>query len=174
VEAAPPRRDPAWKDLGFQGDDPVTDLRGVGMLSVRLLSFFARRYPAEFQSVSARSMCDFATGGYPLACAGVNVAYMLIDALQLRRSSESVTASTASPKAHKARLTLCKMMKEDAAALALLFCAAFCLLDKEWTARKATYLEFPAIVKVVREKVEAALHSHSVKRVDDVRRILLL
>ena len=45
-------------------------------------------------------------------CVAVNVAYMLIDALQLRRSSESVTtSSTTSLKAYKARLTLCKMMK---------------------------------------------------------------
>ena len=30
-----------WGDIGFQGDDPKTDFRGMGMLGLRNLSFFA-------------------------------------------------------------------------------------------------------------------------------------
>ena len=30
-----------WGDIGFQGEDPKTDFRGMGMLGLRNLSFFA-------------------------------------------------------------------------------------------------------------------------------------
>lgn len=33
-----------WEEIGFQGDDPATDLRGVGMLGLLQLLFFVRKY----------------------------------------------------------------------------------------------------------------------------------
>jgi hypothetical protein len=35
-----PRRGGHWQDIGFQGDDPATDLRSVGMLGLlQMLAF---------------------------------------------------------------------------------------------------------------------------------------
>ena len=34
-----------WKTLGFQGTDPATDFRGMGMLGLTQLLFFAQNYP---------------------------------------------------------------------------------------------------------------------------------
>jgi hypothetical protein len=45
-----------------KGADPVTDLRGVGMLSIRLLNFFAKRYPSEFAQASSRSNQEYTSG----------------------------------------------------------------------------------------------------------------
>ena len=33
-EHLPPRFGPRWETIGFQGDDPATDLRGAGMLAL--------------------------------------------------------------------------------------------------------------------------------------------
>ena len=35
------RRGRRWKDLGFQGEDPATDVRGGGLLAVQCLAHFA-------------------------------------------------------------------------------------------------------------------------------------
>jgi hypothetical protein len=41
----PPRRFGShWEQLGFQGSDPATDLRGAGMLGLFQLMYFVRYY----------------------------------------------------------------------------------------------------------------------------------
>ena len=43
-ETLPPRFGPRWETVGFQGDDPATDLRGSGMLSlIQALHMAAKR-----------------------------------------------------------------------------------------------------------------------------------
>eukprot|EP00299_Pterocystis_sp_00344_P014142 c6993_g1_i1.p1 GENE.c6993_g1_i1~~c6993_g1_i1.p1 ORF type:complete len:231 (-),score=53.17 c6993_g1_i1:41-733(-) len=34
-----------WGDIGFQGNDPITDFRGMGILSLYCLLFYCRRFP---------------------------------------------------------------------------------------------------------------------------------
>ncbi|XP_021895461.1 ELMO domain-containing protein 2-like [Carica papaya] len=34
-----------WKDMGWQGEDPSTDFRGGGFISLENLIFFAKKYP---------------------------------------------------------------------------------------------------------------------------------
>jgi hypothetical protein len=41
-----------------------------------------------------------------------------------------------------------KKKQVDRASFALLFCAAFSLLEKEWAERNASYLDFPIVIKV--------------------------
>lgn len=72
TQGVPPRPSKEWKRLGFQGEDPVTDIRGMGMLSIRLMIGMARSHPALHSSLVKRTGMDFAmkAGGYPFACAG--------------------------------------------------------------------------------------------------------
>ncbi|CCW70708.1 unnamed protein product [Phytomonas sp. Hart1] len=42
-----------WQDLGFQGEDPTTDLRGGGVLALRQLVHFAKRHPARIREMMA-------------------------------------------------------------------------------------------------------------------------
>ena len=39
-----------WKDMGFQGTDPATDFRGMGLLGLEQLIYFAERYPGMVRS----------------------------------------------------------------------------------------------------------------------------
>lgn len=58
-ESDPPRTGHDWKRLGFQGDDPATDIRGMGMMSVRLMCFMAERYPQLHARLVARAEMDY-------------------------------------------------------------------------------------------------------------------
>jgi hypothetical protein len=40
-----PRFGPHWESIGFQGNDPATDLRGVGMLGLLQHLYFINTYP---------------------------------------------------------------------------------------------------------------------------------
>ncbi|KAJ7326935.1 hypothetical protein JRQ81_016694 [Phrynocephalus forsythii] len=44
-----------WCDIGFQGDDPKTDFRGMGMLGLTNLLYFSKHYPREARQILVRS-----------------------------------------------------------------------------------------------------------------------
>ena len=102
----------------------------VGVMSLRLLVYFAQRHPHEYRAAIKRASMDYfdagtAGGGFPTACAGVNLAFMLIDMLHLRRTAEQQQQGAGgagggaragaspchrSPRAHKAYAAVCALM----------------------------------------------------------------
>ncbi|GAA5966123.1 hypothetical protein JCM21900_004947 [Sporobolomyces salmonicolor] len=67
-----------WQDLGFQNTSPSTDLRGVGMLGLESLLYFARTYGER-----AAEIVDEAVNGgskwYPLALASLHMTAFALD-----------------------------------------------------------------------------------------------
>ena len=43
-----PKKENIWKDIGFQTNNPTTDIRGGGILSMKFLLFYLKNYPEEF------------------------------------------------------------------------------------------------------------------------------
>lgn len=41
------RESEQWSSIGFQGRDPATDFRGLGVLSLSNLVYYSRQYPAD-------------------------------------------------------------------------------------------------------------------------------
>ncbi|RXG58132.1 ELMO domain-containing protein 1 [Armadillidium vulgare] len=67
-----------WQEIGFQGNDPATDFRGMGMLGLENLLYFAETHPNAAQHVLLRS--QHPVYGYSFAIVGINIshtAYML-------------------------------------------------------------------------------------------------
>ena len=60
-----------WTTIGFQRSDPVSDLRGAGLLGVRNIIHFVENYPEAF----ARAVASGPTNA--LAIAGLNVTLLL-------------------------------------------------------------------------------------------------
>lgn len=60
-----------WQDIGFQGDDPKTDFRGMGILGLDNLLFFASEYPSAAQHVLQHSLHP--QYGYAFAIVGINL-----------------------------------------------------------------------------------------------------
>jgi len=166
-EDVPQRPDSRWRRLGFQGDDPVTDLRGMGMLSVRLLTYFAKRYPRDYEQTRCRADMDMLNGGYPFACAGVNVCFLLVDCMQLRKSSQAPPKQD--PVATKCRRTLSRILSKDSNGFQELFCACFVLLELLWTKKKATYLQFPMVAKATREQLTKVMEKSNVESIKQLR-----
>ncbi|KAL1501560.1 hypothetical protein ABEB36_006861 [Hypothenemus hampei] len=63
-----------WQTIGFQGEDPKTDFRGMGMLGLENLLFFASEYRAPAQHVLMHS--QHPTYGYCFAIVGINLTSM--------------------------------------------------------------------------------------------------
>lgn len=63
-----------WQDIGFQGDDPSTDFRGMGILGLENLLYFATKYPGTARHVLSHS--HHPRYGYTFAIVGINLTSM--------------------------------------------------------------------------------------------------
>ncbi|VDM38423.1 unnamed protein product [Toxocara canis] len=63
-----------WQKIGFQGDDPATDFRGMGVLSLDQLIFFAQYDVANAREVL--SLCTNPEHELPMATAGITFTSM--------------------------------------------------------------------------------------------------
>uniref|UniRef100_A0A1L8EBT4 Putative elmo domain-containing protein 2 n=2 Tax=Haematobia irritans TaxID=7368 RepID=A0A1L8EBT4_HAEIR len=75
-----------WQEIGFQGDDPKTDFRGMGMLGLENLLFFAREYKEAAHHVLLHSRHP--KFGYTFAIVGINLTAM---AYRLLKSGDAKT-----------------------------------------------------------------------------------
>lgn len=63
-----------WADIGFQGDDPKTDFRGMGILGLLNLVYFSENYTKEAHQILSRS--NHPQFGYSYAIVGINLTEM--------------------------------------------------------------------------------------------------
>lgn len=114
--------DKAWKDLGFQSENPTTDLRSCGLLSLNNLVYMSDHYPQVFQ-VSVLSSFDVETRsrGNRLPVCRVNVQYH---------------SHLADPSGHHTTVLLLSVLwhrvQEEEGAIHSMFTFASLLEDTEW------------------------------------------
>lgn len=71
-----------WKLIGFQGTDPATDFRGMGILGLNNLLYFAEVHPETFRKI-VTVQAERKERDYPVAVAGINITQMLYDLLRI-------------------------------------------------------------------------------------------
>eukprot|EP00250_Pteridium_aquilinum_P015599 c22666_g1_i1 orf=334-1293(+) len=147
-----------WKDMGWQGKDPSTDFRGGGFISLENLLFFAKEYPKAFQRLLHKEQGCRATWEYPFAVAGINISFMLIQILDLR----SAKPGTANGK------RFVKLLEEDEFAFDRLYCVAFEMMDAQWLAMKASYMEFNAVLKATQTQLEREISLDDLSCIQDL------
>lgn len=69
-----------WTEVGFQGDDPATDFRGMGLLGLNQLIYFSTAYNTEACSIMRKS--NHPTKGYPFAIVGISMTSLVRDLLR--------------------------------------------------------------------------------------------
>uniref|UniRef100_A0A915KWZ9 ELMO domain-containing protein n=1 Tax=Romanomermis culicivorax TaxID=13658 RepID=A0A915KWZ9_ROMCU len=74
------RISPQWaSELGFQGNDPATDFRGMGILGLEQLLYFSRRYNKIAVKIMEKSKNQ--EKGYPFAIVGISMTALARDLL---------------------------------------------------------------------------------------------
>lgn len=63
-----------WQDIGFQGEDPKTDFRGMGLLGLHNLIYFAREYGSAARHILSHS--HHPKYGFSFAIVGINLTHM--------------------------------------------------------------------------------------------------
>lgn len=154
----PALKSEAWKDMGWQGTDPSTDFRGGGFISLENLIFFAKTYPEAFQNLLYKRDGDRSAWEYPFAVAGINISFMLVQMLDLQSGIPSSLAGK----------RFLQMLNYDDMAFDNLFCVAFKLLDTQWLAKRASYMEFNDVLKSTRSQLEREMALEDVSTVKDL------
>lgn len=136
-----------WKDMGWQGSDPSTDFRGGGFISLENLIFFAKEYPESFQRLLHKQDGNRAEWEYPFAVAGINISFMLVQMLGIQSGRPSSAPG----------IRFLELLNEDPLAFDHLFCVAFQMMDAQWLAKRASYMEFNDVLKATRIQLEREL-----------------
>ncbi|OVA11297.1 Engulfment/cell motility [Macleaya cordata] len=136
-----------WKEMGWQGKDPATDFRGGGFISLENLLFFATTFPKSFQDLLQKQEGNRAMWEYPFAVAGVNITFMLIQMLDL----EAVKPRTL------AGAVFLKLLAENESAFDILYCITFKLMDQQWLAMNASYMDFNTVMKSTQHELQKQL-----------------
>uniref|UniRef100_A0ACD6ARV7 Uncharacterized protein n=2 Tax=Avena sativa TaxID=4498 RepID=A0ACD6ARV7_AVESA len=144
--------------MGWQGSNPATDFRGSGFVSLENLLFFARIYPASFQRLLLKSQGMRATWEYPFAVAGVNISHMLIQLLEL---------NSARPK-YLPGVNFIRMMSDEDEVFDILYCIAFEMMDAQWLAMRASYMQFNDVLEATRAQLERELSLEDLHRIQDL------
>ncbi|KAL8132246.1 hypothetical protein AgCh_007942 [Apium graveolens] len=147
-----------WKDMGWQGPDPSTDFRGGGLISLENLIFFAKMYPEAFQKLLHKSDGKRADWEYPFAVAGINISFMLIQMLDLQSGKPTSLVGS----------RFLDLLSEDEMAFDNLYCVAFQMMDAQWLAKRASYMQFNEVLKSTRAQLERELALEDVFSVKDL------
>ncbi|KAH7863884.1 hypothetical protein Vadar_023031 [Vaccinium darrowii] len=153
-----------WKEMGWQGKDPSTDFRGGGFISLENLLYFGRNFPKSFRDLLLKQDGDRAMWEYPFAVAGVNITFMLIQMLDLEAVKPRSLLGA----------TFLKFLAEDESSFDLLYCITFKLMDHQWLAMHASYMDFNAVMKATRRQLETELLQDGIKRLEDLPSYSLL
>lgn len=66
-----------WSHVGFQGEDPGTDFRGMGILGLIQLEYLSRKPQQLARDLLSRSLNE--KHSYPYAIVGINITYSLLN-----------------------------------------------------------------------------------------------
>ncbi|XP_076907933.1 uncharacterized protein LOC143564589 [Bidens hawaiensis] len=144
-----------WLEMGWQGVNPSTDFRSCGFISLENLLFFAKTFPNAFRRLLLKQRGKRATWEYPFAVVGVNVSFMLIQMLELYQVKPRC-------------INFVKILGEDEEAFDVLYCIAFVLMDAQWIATHASYIEFNDVLENTRKQLERELALDDIQRIRDL------
>ncbi|KXS10112.1 hypothetical protein M427DRAFT_104377, partial [Gonapodya prolifera JEL478] len=143
TEPPPERYGDHWVTVGFQGKDPATDFRGMGVLALSDCVYFARHHGEEAAQVLEAS--NHESSWFPFAATGVNVTLFAIESARrgdLQRLFFTYGATV-------------ETYQEFYSYVYHRFLLAW--ESEQQTNQALTVLDFPRVFRSVREEVEREL-----------------
>mmetsp|Transcript_1552 Transcript_1552/g.4639 ORF Transcript_1552/g.4639 Transcript_1552/m.4639 type:complete len:278 (-) Transcript_1552:35-868(-) len=135
----------AWKAVGFQSADPLSDLRAAGSLGVEHMVYLCENHREFVEGVMSRDW------GYPFAASALNITYLLCGFLGLYDTPTRLYGATVEPPADTTLVAFLRLLQTDASALEDLYCEGVILMHEIWRQMQSqstavTLLDFPRAV----------------------------
>ncbi len=148
-EFVPLLTDKAWEFIGFQGEKPWTDFRGVGLFGLKDLLYFANNYNGHSQHILSYCIEYGQLHCFSYAITGINISYDVMQWFRMR----------------KANLFYYKYIYDEQNdvnnglnAVHLLYCRAYVKFQRVWQANPPeTVMGYSAIHKTFVQQTELDL-----------------
>jgi len=135
-----------WGDLGFQGKDPATDFRGMGILGLDNLLYIATEHKKSFREILSQYSKTDGMRQYPVACAGVEISDLLFQMLEIGKY-----------RTHTERIY--KILFDHPHAIEEMYVMILKHLNKMWYEMKAGYMDFPNVKAKLKDRAMSAFSS---------------
>jgi len=136
-----------WRVIGFQRDDPSSDLRASGLLGLRNLVYFAETYTGLFLHLAQEQLKAETDMYYPFATAGINISYLMAKLLSLQRKESFCPTMSMYP------LFFYKQNAWEE-----LYTIIFRFFDQKWKRMKVGYMGFQQVLDATEEGISELLH----------------
>jgi len=125
-----------WGEIGFQGQDPATDFRGMGMLGLEQLLYFTTKHNKTALKVLKLSQGDGSDlSGFPFAITGINLTSILLERLNANQLDFAL------------QLPCCEESFHE------LYCKVFATFAEEYIASNPTnIMDFPPFLQQFKTK----------------------
>lgn len=147
------RKTKQWQNIGFQGDDPKTDFRGMGLLGLENLLYFAKEYSTAARHILSHS--HHPKHGYSFAIVGINLTHMAYRLLMDGCAKSHMFNVCANSPLESERKPLLKHFHH-------LYCYLFVEFDKFWLSEKPKdVMEFNRIRDLFENQIRTLLEDRS-------------
>eukprot|EP01119_Soliformovum_irregulare_P010556 TRINITY_DN2604_c0_g1_i1.p1 TRINITY_DN2604_c0_g1~~TRINITY_DN2604_c0_g1_i1.p1 ORF type:complete len:1059 (-),score=337.43 TRINITY_DN2604_c0_g1_i1:28-3204(-) len=117
-----------WKLMGFQGTDPATDFRAMGIMALKHLLYFGRTYTKTMQAIMERQS-DNNPNYYPVAVAAINFSKMIYDQFSSADRDSNL-----------------RLLLDHEHSVEEIYCLSLQTFDRVWDETKSTYFDFSIIM----------------------------
>ncbi|RWS02618.1 hypothetical protein B4U79_14540 [Dinothrombium tinctorium] len=125
-----PRYGNHWELIGFQGRDPATDLRGVGMLGIYQLLFFVLSPNTQQLSKDVYALSIDIKQNFPFCVMGTNITQIALQILREKRLNAE-----------------CIKRKNVLLTFNYFYCGLYLKLYREWKLKKKTIADSGYVLK---------------------------
>ena len=140
-----------WRVLGFQGDDPTSDLRASGVLGLHALVYFAENYTGLFLHLAREQTQVSPDMYYPVATAGINITFLMTKLLGLSRQAMWCPSLSMHP-----------LFFYKPCAWEELYTIITRFFDQKWKRMMVGYMGFQLVLDATEESISEYLNKRSV------------
>lgn len=121
--------------MGFQGTDPATDFRGMGLLGLYNLIYIAENHPVIFRRI-VKEQSSREDNDYPVAVTGISITQLLFTLFKIGEEKQDPIVYN--------------ILFDHDYAFEEMYCIIFQLLDRTWDEMNAAYMDFPRVLNAGR------------------------
>ncbi|KAI8607144.1 ELMO/CED-12 family-domain-containing protein, partial [Chytriomyces sp. MP71] len=131
-----------WQKVGFQGTDPATDFRGMGLLGLDDLVYYAKTHPTSFQRVLESS--KHGSAWFSMAIVGINITAFALSLVRQRGLQKFFFKYGTSKEVYHE-----------------FYCFVFDTFERKWTSQNTflTVMDFERVFKVFQRDLEERLET---------------